>query len=96
MLNVVARQIVSLELVSIALGVCFSAAPAARNVVIWSDNTGSEVATQKGATTNFDRVCSVHSLWRRFPELRMSVWVVRVPTDDNSADEPSREYSDGV
>ena len=61
---------------------------------MWSDNTGAEVATQKGATKNFDQGCIVHALWRRFLELHMSVWVMRVPTDDNLADEPSREYYD--
>ena len=89
------NQIMSLELLSIALGVCsFAQRLAGRNVVIWSDNTGAEKATEKGTTKNFDQGCVVHSLWRRFLELHMGVWVMRVPTDDNIADEPSREYYD--
>ena len=88
-------QILSLELLSIALGVCsFAQRLEGRNVVIWSDNRGAEVATEKGATKNFDQGCVVHALWRRFLELRMGVWVMRVPTDDNIADEPSREHYD--
>ena len=89
------NQIMSLELLSIALGVCsFAQRLAGRNVVIWSDNTGAEIATEKGTTKNFDQGCVVHCLWRRFLELHMNVWIMRVPTDDNISDEPSREYYD--
>ena len=33
-------------------------------------------------------------MWLRFAELRTGVWVVRVPTDVNLADLPSREKYD--
>ena len=61
-----------------------------RNVIIYSDNTGAEAATRKGATKNFDQHSLVHCMWKRFAELKIGVWVVRVPTDDNIADCPSR------
>jgi hypothetical protein len=31
-------------------------------------------------------------MWKRFAELRVGVWVMRVPTDDNIADCPSRSF----
>jgi len=84
--------IMSLELLSIALGIsAFGNMVAGRNVIIYSDNTGAEAATRKGTTKNFDQHSLVHCMWKRFAELHVGVWVVRVPTKDNIADCPSRE-----
>ena len=33
----------------------------------------------------------MHAMWRKFAELRIGVWVERVPTAENIADSPSRE-----
>ena len=52
--------------------------------------TGAEAATRKGSTKNFDQHSLVHGMWKRFAELKVGVWVMRVPTDDNIADCPSR------
>ncbi len=43
-----------------------------------------------GCTRNFDHNSLVHCLWKRFLELRMAVWIERVPTEVNIADDPSR------
>ena len=68
------NQIMSLELLSIALGIStWSNQIEGRDLVIWSDNTGAEAATRKGATKQFDHNCLVHALWKRFAELRVQV-----------------------
>jgi len=107
------KQIMTLEVLSIALGVStFASEIAGRNLVIWSDNTGAVAATRKGtvahlvvcvclpvldllmpagATRGFDHNCLVHALWKRFAQLKLAVWVMRVPTSENIADDPSRE-----
>ena len=64
-----------------------------RNVVIWSDNTGAEAVTRSGAARTFDHCCLVHALWKRFAELQLGIWVERVPTKVNIADDPSRHRS---
>ena len=61
-----------------------------RNVVIWSDNTGAEAVTKRGTAKTFDHCCLAHALWKRFAELQLGVWVERVPTEVNIADDPSR------
>ena len=66
---------------------------AGRNVIIYSDNTGAEAATRKGTTKNFDQHSLVHCIWKKLTLLDAGVWVLRVPTDDNIADCPSRQVS---
>ena len=61
-----------------------------RNVVIWSDNTGAEAVAQRGTAKKFDHCCLAHALWKQFAELQLGVWVERVPTEVNIADDPSR------
>ena len=45
----------------------------------------------RGTCKEFDHGCITHALWKRFVELGMSVFVRRVPTEVNIADDPSRE-----
>jgi len=45
-----------------------------------------------GATKRFDHCCIVHALWEHFMKLNMNVWVDRVPTKENIADNPSRFF----
>lgn len=83
----------SLEIMSIALGVgSFAKLLRGKNVVIWSDNTGAEHSAGRGSCKRFDQGCLIHALWKRFLELEMAVWVERVPTQFNIADDPSREH----
>ena len=38
-----------------------------------------------GATRRFDHNCLVHALWKSFAQLKLAVWVMRVPTSENIA-----------
>ena len=53
--------------------------------------TGVACACMKGATKAFDHNALVHTLWRKFMDLGMDVQIMRVPTNDNIADNPSRQ-----
>lgn len=48
------------------------------------------ISLPAGATKRFDHCCIVHALWEHFMKLNMNVWVDRVPTKENIADNPSR------
>ena len=77
---------------AIALGLStFANLLATRRVVVWSDNVGSEACARKGTAKCWDHACIVHSLWKRAAELRVNLFVQRVPTAENVADLPSRE-----
>ena len=39
----------------------------------------------------FDHTCIVHSIWTMLWKMGTGAYVVRVPTKDNLADDPSRE-----
>ena len=125
------KHIMSLEILSIALGMYSSFHPQSmcehlrqcagicsfksqlrmRDLVIWSDNTGAENAVSKGegnrkfmcnflfsandafyasATKRFDHNALIHQMWSTFIAIKAQVWVMRVPTKDNVADDPSR------
>ncbi len=62
-----------------------------RNIVVWSDNTGAEAATRNATARAFDHLSIVHAIWLRAAELGISLFVKRVPTKENIADDPSRE-----
>ncbi len=59
--------------------------------MVWSDNTAAEAATRKATARSFDHLCLVHGIWLRAVELRTELFVKRVPTESNVADDPSRE-----
>lgn len=85
------QQIMGLELLSIALGMStFTAQCSRRRVVVHSDNTGAEAATAKGTAKQFDHCHLVHEMWTHAVMHHMALWVVRVATDVNIADAPSR------
>ena len=85
------NQIMGLEMLSIALGLCsFESAIRRRWVVFWSDNTGAQAAAGRGAARAFDHGCLAHCLWTKIARLRCLARVERVPTDENIADDPSR------
>jgi hypothetical protein len=86
------NQIMGLELLAIGLGLSsFKQQLAKRRIVIWSDNTGAEAAARSGRASQFDHTCVAHCLWTLLAKLRAEAVVMRVPTDDNIADLPSRE-----
>jgi len=43
-----------------------------------------------GSTKSWDHCCLVHALWLQLAKLKTAVWVLRVPTKVNIADNPSR------
>ena len=43
-----------------------------------------------GSTKQFDQNCLIHAMWKQLAVLNVNVWVERVPTKDNIADDPSR------
>ena len=45
-----------------------------------------------GRSKSFDHNCLVHAMWKRFAEVQICVWVERVPTAVNIADDPSRHF----
>ena len=86
------NQIMSLELLSIALGLSsFEPWLKSRKVHVWSDNTGAEASTSRGSARSFDHTCLVHAIWLQAAKLGIDMRVDRVPTEDNIADLPSRE-----
>lgn len=55
--------------------------------------TGAEHATAKGSSRAWDHNQLVHAIWLQALLQRFHLWVIRVPTEDNVADLPSRsEY----
>ena len=88
-------DIMSLELMAIAVGLAtFADELSGRQVWIFEDNTGAEATTQKGSSKADDHNLLVHEIWTLALLHRMSLWVDRVPSDDNLADLPSREEYD--
>lgn len=86
------KQIMSLELLSIAFGLCtFGHMLSGRKVIVFSDNVGAENSAKRGSSKAWDHSCLVHSIWRRAALSKMSLWVERVPSESNIADLPSRE-----
>ena len=84
-----------LELIAIALGLCsFSDFLVGTHIRIFSDNSGAESAARRGTAREFDHCCIAHSLWTKILHLHASVYVDRVPTEENLADLLSREEYD--
>ena len=46
-----------------------------------------------GCTRRFDHNNLVHSIWSKAIDLSAAIWVERVPTEVNLADDPSRRHS---
>ena len=86
------NQIMGLELLSISLGLSsVERFLRKKRFVTHSDNTGSEAATRKGTARSWDHAQLVHAQWLHAAIMGIDMHVVRVPTDDNIADLPSRK-----
>ena len=48
------------------------------------------VSALAGSTKQFDQNCLIHAMWKQLAVLNVNVWVERVPSKDNIADDPSR------
>jgi hypothetical protein len=87
------KQIMGLELMSVALGLStFASVCAQRRVIIHSDNTGAESALSSGRAKSFDHCHLVHGMWTQALLGQMNLWVTRVASEMNVADMPSREH----
>jgi len=51
---------------------------------------GAECSTQKGTSKAFDHNALVHQIWTFALAHGIKLWVERVPTKENIADDPSR------
>ena len=51
---------------------------------------GAEKGTARGSSRAFDHNRLIHAIWTQCLRQSISLWVQRVPTDDNLADLPSR------
>jgi hypothetical protein len=88
-------QIMGLELLAIAVGLCtFADALRGRSVGLFCDNVGGEHALAAGAARAPDHNRLIHSMWMLAMKLGLGLMVQRVPTKDNIADLPSRESYD--
>ena len=86
------NQIMGLELLGISLGLStFEAELRGRAVVVHCDNTGAEVACDKGTARSWDHAQLVHAQWLHAAREHMQLYVKRVATEDNIADLPSRK-----
>lgn len=85
-------QITSLELLAVALGLAtFSSRFTGRMVRVWVDNTGCEHMTRRQSGRSKDHNDLVRAMWMSALRNRHGLWVERVGTHDNIADDPSRE-----
>ena len=60
-------------------------------VRVWIDNSGGESALLRGRATSWDHNILVHSIWLLAAKYNFSLWIERVPSKLNIADDPSRE-----
>ena len=82
----------TLEILAIALGLStFASAIRARNVVVFSDNTGVEAASRCGSVSSFDHCKLIHEIWSHCLCNKTHIWIERVPSEYNLADLPSRK-----
>ncbi len=59
--------------------------------MVFSDNVGAEIASSEGTARAWDYARVVHCIWLHAATIRAQLWIVRVPSDDNISDLPSRE-----
>ena len=86
------EQIMGQELLAILLGLCtFKPFLKDKLVRVWTDNTGGEGAMRTGAAKCSDHNLIVHDIWLCAASIGCGLWVERVGTHDNIADDPSRE-----
>jgi len=86
------NQIMGLELLAILVGlITFADILEGYDVRIWTDNAGGEGALRKGASKSTDHNLLVHGTWLFAAKHRIGMFVKRVGTKENCADDPSRE-----
>ena len=85
-------QIVGLELLGVLLGLAsFAQQLRGQNVRIWCDNVAGECILRRGSAKKSDHNRLAHWVWRFAYDSGIGLDIQRVASDDNVADEPSRE-----
>ena len=80
-----------LELLAVVIGLATFAPQLQYYAInIWEDNHGGECALTKACARESDHNLLVHAVWLMAARCGMALWVQRVASDDNIADEPSR------
>ena len=69
---------------------------AERTVRIWVDNAAAECILRRGSAKSGDHNWIAHEIWTLCFEHRIGLWVERVSSEGNVADEPSRRKFDVV
>ena len=69
------KQIMGLEMIAIALGLCvFESELRNKHVMLYTDNVGAEGAIKKGSAKSFDHCKIAHSIWLKLVQLQCSVF----------------------
>ena len=91
MCSIFARQITTLEILAIAIGLStFQDELRTRKVVVWSDNKGAEGASRKARAKAWDHCRLIHDIWTHAYQNQIHLWIERVPSHDNLSDSPTR------
>ena len=86
------EQIMAMELIAIVVGLATVMARCrGRYIRIWTDNARGEGALRKKAAKQSDHNALVHAVWLMAARNNVGLWIERVGTKDNIADDPSRE-----
>ena len=81
----------SLETMAVSVGLAsFADELRGRKVLTFSDNTGAEAAARRGSALAWDHGEMVHGIWTQAFLNRTHIWILRVASDDNLSDLPSR------
>jgi hypothetical protein len=86
------NQIMGLELLAILIGLyTFGYLLGGTVVRVWCDNVGGEQGLRAGTAKSDDHNMLIHGILLFAAKHDFTVWVERVPSKENIADEPSRE-----
>ena len=91
------QQIMGQELLAVLFGMStFLEQIRGTCVRIWIDNAAGEAVLERGAASSFDHNALVHGMWLLAARHGFGLWIERVASEWNIADEPSREVYDGL
>jgi len=86
------EQIMGLELLAVLLGfVTLRSRLKGKLVRVWEDNKGAEGSLRKGSSRSQDHNLIIHGIWLLAAKSNFGIFVERVPSHENIADDPSRE-----
>ena len=67
-----------------------------KHVRVWEDNAGGEGGLWKGSSAATDQNLQVHAVWLLAARNNFSLYIARVASAENIADEPSRHKYDSL